>query len=89
MGRRRTHHISDMRYDDRPIYKDGVWPYRWSVEPAAPRRAYGEGIPGRDLVDDLVMFRHMKRSDWGSALRSQAREIPEEDGELIIELLSK
>jgi len=80
---------SAMYYDDRQLYKAGVWPYRWKVEPAVTRRPYGEGVPGRSLVDEMVMFRRMQRKNWGSALRTQAREIPEEDGDLIVRILNE
>ena len=80
--------ISPMYFDDHRYYHVGVWPYRWKVEPAVPRRTYGEGIPGRRLRDSMRMFANIDARNWGSALRTQGREIPADDGELLIAELS-
>ena len=79
---------SGMRHDDRIIYDDGLWPWRWDVEPAVPRRLFGCGIAGRDLIDDMTMYRGMAANKWGSAMRTQGREIPAADGELLVRLLA-
>ena len=79
--------VSQMKFDDRLIYKGGVWPYRWDVAPVVSRRLPEAGLIGRDLARDLEMFAALGPSHWGSALRTQGREMLRKDGETLIELL--
>jgi hypothetical protein len=79
--------MGDMFFDDQKIYRDGVWPYRWPVEPATPRFEFGCGLIARDLIGDMRLFDGLSSRTWGSALRSDGREIPSEDGEYLMDLL--
>jgi len=74
-------------YDNKPIYKDGVWPHRWPVEPIRPRYIYGSGLIGRELVNEMEMFRGV--SNWGLVLVWMVgKEIPRHDGKLLMERLN-
>jgi len=80
--------VGDMFYDDREIYPAGVWPYRWDVESATPRFEFGCGLVAKDLINDMHLFQGLDARTWGSALRSDGREIPVEDGDYLVDLLS-
>lgn len=79
--------VGEMFFDDQAIYRDGVWPYRWPVEPATPRFEFGCGLVARDLIGDMHLFDGLSSRTWGSALRCDGREIPHEDGEYLMGLL--
>lgn len=79
--------VGDMFFDDQAFYRDGVWPYRWPVEPATPRFEFGCGLVARDLIDNMRLFDGLNSRTWGSALRSDGREIPRVDGEYLMDLL--
>jgi len=80
--------VDDAEYDDRHIYDAGVWPYRWRVEPITPRYVADDGVVSRDLIGDMEMFAGTTPRNWGSPLRSQGREIPQSDGEMLVSLLT-
>jgi len=80
--------IGDFKYEGRRIYDDGIWPYRWPVEPITPRYVADDGIVARDLISEMELFAGQTARNWGSPLRSQGREISRPDGELLISLLS-
>jgi hypothetical protein len=79
--------VGAMFFDERELYPAGVWPYRWDVEPATPRFESGCGLVAKDLIQDMHLFRGLDDRTWGSALRSDGREIPAEDGEYLVDLL--
>ena len=80
--------VSEMDYDDRRIYEDGVWPYRWRVENITPRWAFGQGVIARDRVAGMQLFDGLNDKTWGLALRTQGREIGSQDAELLLGLLT-
>lgn len=79
--------VSEVFFDDREIYPAGVWPYRWYVEPATPRFEFGCGLVARDLIHDMHLFDGLDSRTWGSALRSDGRQVPVEDGDYLVDLL--
>ncbi len=81
--------VGEASYDPRRIYPLGIWPYRWPVEPLVPRRRFGDGIVGRDLVGRMRLFDRVRPQQWGLMLRTSGREIPRADGELLVRLLGK
>jgi hypothetical protein len=80
--------VGNVQFEDRRIYQDGVWPYRWQVEPITPRFIADDGIVAKELIGQMQMFSGCTPQNWGSPLRSQGREIPKSDGQLLVQLLS-
>jgi hypothetical protein len=80
--------IGDAHYDDQRVYRDGVWPYRWPVEPVTPRYVANDGVVAKYLIGDMDMFAGMDPGNWGSPLRNQGRAMSQADGEMIVNLLS-
>ncbi len=80
--------VGPCRHIEIPSEKETVWLYRhrWLVEPVSPRYVAGDGVVARDLVEVLEMF---PERNWQSALRGQGREIPQCDGEQLVQMLNE
>lgn len=81
--------IGSARYDETPLYGQGVFPVRLDVEIAVAVDP-DAGVPVQELRDRLAIFTRLKNpKSWAGFFLNSFNQFPEEDGELIVKLLEK
>ena len=80
---------SECYYDEAPIYKDAVFPYRFKVEiiyKLEPETA----IPIQLLKDQLSIFQKLKSPNaWSGFFRGSPAQFSAEDGQVFVEAIKK
>ena len=77
------------RYDETPLYGQGVFPVRLDVEIVTAVDS-DDGVPVSDLRDQLAIFTRLKNpKSWAGFFLNSFNQFPDEDGKLVAAELEK
>ena len=78
---------SPPRYDETPLYGQGVFPVRFDVDVVIAVDP-DNGMPINELRDRLMIFRKLKNPKiWSGFFLKALNQFPKEDGDVIVESL--
>ena len=83
------HVTNRARYDETPLYGQGVFPVRLDVEIVTAVDS-DDGVPVSDLRDQLAIFTRLKNpKSWAGFFLNSFNQFPDEDGKLVAAELEK